>query len=187
MTRRRVEADRLFYVAAGAVPAHAVPTLRALLAYRRAGMGAWPSQRYLAARLDLSERTVRRHVAALIAAGVLDVETHRAHHHPTTGQWRRRTNRYRCRFPPKRPGQTHRGSAPSPRGHARPHDVPMAIPSTRPAPPDGSGVGAGSGDPCACGQPTPPGKWRCPDCQARVEAKPTPAAQLAAKLRDRPV
>jgi hypothetical protein len=139
----RAEADRLFYAAAGAVPAHTLPTLRAVLSFRRQGKGCWASQRrHLAEATGLCERTVRRHVAALAAAGVLDVEGFPAHHDQATGQWRRRTNRYRCRFPQKRPGQGTRQRGPSPRGHARPHDVPSVNPDP-PTPPVG-GVSGGA-------------------------------------------
>jgi hypothetical protein len=40
-------------------------------------------------------------------------------------------------------------------------------------------------EPCACGQPTPVGKWRCVECQRRIDGKPT--LRLVPQLRDRPV
>jgi hypothetical protein len=54
----------------------------------------WPSQRTMADAFGLCERTIRSSIAALRAAGILDVETH-APRRVDAGRYTRRTNRYR--------------------------------------------------------------------------------------------
>jgi hypothetical protein len=57
---------------------------------------SWPSQATIAARLDMSERHVRRLIHELEQAGWLRVERSAPTRDPVTGRWcRRRTNRYR--------------------------------------------------------------------------------------------
>ena len=136
----RAAADRMFHAAAGVAPAHTLPTYRAIIGFRRTGHGAWPSQEWIARRVGLSVRQVKRHVRALLELDLLEVTPSLAHHDETTGQWRRRTNRYRCRWPRKTPGRTRRRPASSPRGHACPVKVPPVTPGTDPPPPDGVGA-----------------------------------------------
>lgn len=207
MTRARrrtltAECDAMECAAARRVPAYAMPTFRATLTFRRLGLGAWPAQQWLATRTGLTIRTVRRHQRVLQAAGVLDVERSRPHHDPATGQWRRRTNRYRCRFAPRTESKNRnrpapRGRPPAPTGHACPDNV-LREPSDDPA----AAGGAVSGQvvptvddderrTCpTCGGPTPLGRWRCDACQARVDERRDKAdrraAAIAAQLRAKP-
>jgi hypothetical protein len=99
-------------------------TLAQLLAgFRARGQAAIPSQRWLAARLHVADRTIRRWLKTLEADGLLDVTRHAAHHDPITGRWRRRTNRYRCRFKTKRASMTGKDQV-TPSGHSCPQNAP---------------------------------------------------------------
>lgn len=95
-----------------------------LVSFRARGRAAHPSQRWLANKLGVCERTIRRWTKSLEADGSLDVQRHAAHHDPISGRWRRRTNRYRCRFAnakrTPRPGDVQV----RPSGHSCPQDAP---------------------------------------------------------------
>ena len=98
--------------------------LAALVAsFARRGHAAYPSQAWLAERLDVSVRTVRRWTAQLERAGVLAVERRRAHHDHITGRWHRRPNRYRCRFAKRRTTPNAGKDQVRPSGHIWPHEA----------------------------------------------------------------
>lgn len=98
-----------------------------LAGFRARGHAAVPSQEWLAKRLNRSTRTIRRWTNELEAAEHLDVDRHAAHHDPITGRWKRRTNRYRCRFKTKRGAMTGKDLV-TPSGHECPHnDLPGVV------------------------------------------------------------
>ncbi len=123
MKRRRpgdpAYADR--YVAHTAARTGGPTGLAALVAsFARRGHAAYPSQAWLAERLDVSVRTVRRWTVQLEHDGLLDVERRRPHHDHITGRWHRRTNRYRCRFAKRRTAPNAGKRLVTPTGHICP-------------------------------------------------------------------
>lgn len=99
-----------------------------LAGFRARGQGAWPSQAWMAARLNVTVRTIRRWTNELEAAGVVDVTRRRPHHHHLTGQFRRRTNRYRCRFANEKRGPMTGKDQVTPSGHSCPqYDPPGGV------------------------------------------------------------
>lgn len=121
------------------VPRHVLAAAVAL-AERSNDETSWvpsPGQVELASVLGADERTVRRHLVVLEAAGLLMVLRDRPQRDPSSGRWhRRRTNRYVLTMPAGRvpvdlPGR-------SPTGHARP------VPPLGETPPARSTGGGGS-------------------------------------------
>jgi hypothetical protein len=194
MTRDKwdVMADVAGAVTAREHVAYTMPTYRRLLAFHRRDQVTQPSQAWLAEATGLSVRTVRRHIAILRQLKLIDVHGHPAKHDPATGQWRRRTNRYCLRWPPKKPRPLQPGQmSASPRGHGWPqYRISSMINGGRPpaAPPTGpptstavpitptrSATTVSVADMVECfdchAKACAPGKWRCPTCQARVDMR----------------
>ncbi len=162
----RATCDRLVAAAVGRAPGRTLPLFSLILSFRRRKQGAWCGQAWLAAVLDVDERTIRRHLAVLVAADLIDVEGHEAHHDPATGQWRRRTNRYRCRFPKKRtrPKPTYHQVTPS--GHSCPVNAfsnQLSVGSAPCGPPPTPPPRC-----ISCDNEPPPGRWRCDPCQDKI-------------------
>ncbi len=156
----------MFVAAAGRVRGNALDLFGLLQTFRRRKLAAWPSQRWIADVLDVDERTVRRWLKKLVAAGVVEVEDHDAYHDPATGQWRRRTNRYRCRFPKKRtrPKPTYHQVTPS--GHSCPVNAfsnQLSVGSAPCGPPPTPPPRC-----ISCDNEPPPGRWRCDPCQDEI-------------------
>jgi len=100
-------------------------TLAELLAgFRARGQAAHPSQIWLARRLKVNVRTIRRWLISLEGDGLVDVTRHAAHHDPISGRWRRRTNRYRCTFAKAKRAETKASVQVTPSGHSCPQDAP---------------------------------------------------------------
>lgn len=95
-----------------------------LAAFRARGQAAQPSQAWLARRLDVTVRTIRRWTHALERAGVLVVTRHPARPDHLTGRLRRRTNRYRCRFREAKRDRTGGNVQVTPSGHFCPQKSP---------------------------------------------------------------
>ena len=76
-----------------------------LAGFKARGQGAWPSQKHIATKFGVCVRTIQRWLRDLLAAGLLEVTKHKPYQDAHTGRWRRQTNRYRCRFKTRRPGE----------------------------------------------------------------------------------
>lgn len=142
-------ARRARYVAAVVRRARPGPAALAdvLAGFRARDRGAWPSQKWLAGTLNVSVRTIHRWTKELEAAGVVDVERRRPHHHHLTGQFRRRTNRYRCRFANEKRGPMTGKNLVRPSGHSCPqYDPPGGVHDGAP-PPDLRSEGDGDAPP----------------------------------------
>jgi hypothetical protein len=189
----RAVRNRLVVHAVGRVSGGAVELLAVLSSFAVRRQAAQPSQRWMAARLDVCERTIRNRLTELVAAELVEITAHAAHHDPATGRWRRRTNRYRCRFREKRSGRSEGYPQVRPSGKRLPHQAPYrafqtdppggAPPSTRPQPPPWS---ASTIELCEdCQQRPPiPGKWRCQPCQDDHDANRQRRAPRPATLPD---
>ena len=96
---------------------------------------AYPSQVTLGGRLGAADRTIRRHVAALEAAGILTVYRSEAHQ-TAGGVWTRQTNRYLIRWRDVRAALLNLARAKkaqvAPRGHGRPVTAVGGTPTVAP-------------------------------------------------------
>ena len=109
------------YVAHVAARTTGPASLASLLAsFARRRQAAYPGQAWIAERLGVSVRTVRRWTKQLEERGVVTVTRRDAHHDHITGRWRRRTNRYRCRFAKRRTTSTTGYDQVTPSGHIWP-------------------------------------------------------------------
>jgi hypothetical protein len=104
------------------------PTMVTLATYlsrfRARNLAAYPSQERMAKKLGVSVSTIYRWTKKLEELDLLDVTRHRARPDHITGQFRRRTNRYRCRFAKSKRDRTEAKPQVRPTGQMCPVNVP---------------------------------------------------------------